>query len=538
MSILGLFDIGKSALFASQTALSVVSNNIANVNTPGYSKQDVVLDIANPVGTSAGYIGAGVTVAGIMRNYDRFIQAQLLGQQQSQSRSSAMDQAWGQVEQLLNEQQGAGLSGPLSDFFNAWNDVATAPESPAARAVLLQKAGALTRSASTIERGIVDTLNNANATITDSARQINALASDIAALNGQISLEEAGQTTEKAIDLRDQRDSKLTELAKLVDFSTYEDSNGSLTVAVGMRNLVSGVTTNPMSTAANTNGNQDVYLDGINITSNIQGGQLGGLIASRDDIQSSALTGLRKLIASVTQQVNSLHTQGFGLDGSTGNDFFNPLQLSTVNNSAGASIAATVTNEAALTLDEYNITFAGGNYNVYNKQTGALVTSGAYISGATISLSGMDVVISGAVTSTDSFTVSPLATAVSNFGVALSDPQKIAASSTAAGIPGDNTMALQISQLADAAVGDLGNTTFSEYYGALVSTVGAMKQSAADSLTFDNNLLTALQNRRDSVSGVSLDEEAANLIRYQRSYEAGARMIKVADELLQTILNL
>lgn len=540
MSILGIFDIGKSALFASQTALTIISNNIANANTPGYNRQDVILNIANPVSSGAGMIGRGVTTAGIRSSYDKFIQAQLLGQQQNQGGSAAMDQAWGRIEQVFNEAKGVGLSASLTDYFNAWQDVAANPASQPPRVALLQRANALITSARTMERSMLDTVNSINTGITDGARQVNLLAANIADLNERITQQESGGGRATAFDLRDQRGQKLEELAKLADFASFEDNNGSVTITVGMRNLVYGATTNQMSTKTNTDGNQDLYLDGINITGNIQKGQLSGLIAARDDIQTSALTGLRKLVGSVTQQVNAPHRTGFGLDASTGNDFFTPLQLDTTTNAAGATVTATITNPDLLTLDEYRITVdAGNNVNVENKQTGALVIPPVpYVSGSTISLPGMDVVITGAVAATDIFTVSPLAGVISSFGVALTDPQQIAATTSALALPGDNSNAVRIARLANATQSAIGNNTFSGFYGGLVSTVGVMKQTASDSLSFDNNLLSALKERRDSVSGVSLDEEAAGLIRYQRSYEAGARMIRVADELLQTILNI
>jgi flagellar hook-associated protein 1 FlgK len=550
MSISGLFNSGLSALTASQTALSVTSNNIANVNTQGYTRQDVVLDISNPVPTSAGFIGTGVTVSGITRSYDQFIQTQLLGQQQNQGRSTAMDQTWGQIEQVMNEAQGTGLSTSLTDYFNAWQDVASNPTSQSARIVLLQKANMLVTTAQSMENSITATVDNTNTSITDAARQVNGLATDIAKLNEQIIQQEAG-STHSANDLRDQRQQKLNDLAKLVDFAVYEDNRGSVTVTVGMRNLVSGIRSNTLTSVTNTDGNQDLVLDGINITGSIQKGQIGGLIDSLNNVQSSTLTDLRKLVASITQQINDLHTQGFDLNGNAGGDFFNPLQLATTTNSAGASIAATITNPALLTLDEYKITFdpTGTNYTVLNKQTGLPLVppvTGAYVSGATISLPGMDVVITdnGAftVSSGDSFTVSPLTNAISNFGVAVTDPLTIAAAQTTGGpgipIPGDNGMAFQIAALSDTAQTNLSNTTFSTYYNGIVSSVGSMKQNANDSLTFDNNLLSSLSSKRDSASGVSLDEEAANLIRFQRAYEAAARMISVADQLMQTLLNI
>jgi flagellar hook-associated protein 1 FlgK len=441
---------------------------------------------------------------------------------------------------VFNEAKGVGLSASLTDYFNAWQDVATNPASQPPRTVLLQKAKALVFTAQTMERSLLDTVNGANAGIADGSRQVNMLAANIAELNQRIIQQESGSGRATALDLRDQRGQKMDELAKLVDFASFEESNGSVTITVGMRNLVFGTTTNPLSTKTNAEGNQDLYLDGINISDTIQKGQLSGLIAARDDIQSSALQGLRKLVGSVTQQVNALHRTGYGLDSSTGNDFFTPLQLTTMSNSAGANVVATITDPNLLTLEEYRITVdAGNNVNITNKQNGALVIPPApYVSGSTISLPGVDVVITGAVASTDIFSVSPLTGVISSFGINVTDAQQIAATTSAAQLPGDNSNAVQIAQLANATQLAIGNNTFSGYYGGLVSTVGVMKQTASDSLSFDNNLLLALQSKRDSVSGVSLDEEAANLIRYQRSYEAGARMITVADELLQTVLQM
>jgi len=546
MSINGLFDIGKSALLASQAALGTISNNIANVNTPGYTKQDIVLSIATPMNTNTGYIGMGVTVTGVVRSYDRFLQAQLLGQQQNQGRSAVMDQMWGQIEALINEQQGSGLSGPLADFFNAWNDVATAPESLAARSVLLQKAGALTQSAKSIESAMTGVISTANMAITDAASQINSLASDIAALNYEITQAEAGSATANANDLRDQRDSMLTNLSKLVDFTSYEDSNGAINIAVGMRSLVSGTRANAMSSRQNISGNQDIYLDGITITANIQGGKLGGLIASRNSIQDSTLYSLRKFIASITQQVNALHAQGTDMNGNPGGSFFGPLQLTLTGSTVSATpptITLNSATESALTLDEYDITFnaAGTTYAITNRQTGA-VTNGAYASGNPITFDGITVTISGTTTATDSFTISPLTRAAGGFGVALTDPHAIAAADSttipAETPPGGNGIARKMANLTAVSISALGNTTFSGYYSQMISTVGVAKRTTADTLTFDNTLMANIQTRRDSVSGVSLDEEAASLLRYQRSYQAGAKLISVTDELLQTILQL
>jgi flagellar hook-associated protein 1 FlgK len=538
MSIFGLFEIGKSAIFASQTALNVTSHNIANVNTPGYSRKEVILSIETPVAIRGGFLGRGVTISDIRRTYDRFIQSQLLTQSQSYGKSAVMEEILGQIEQIFNEAKDTGLESTLFDFFNAWNDVATNPEGIPQRTALIEKARALINTVKSMESGIINTLKHINEDIDNTVKQINMIASHIAELNEKIVQIEAGLNREKATDLRDERDRLLNELSNLVNISVYEDRNGSVTVTLGMRNLISKEKANLLSAVKNKDGKFELYLDKLNITSNIVRGKLGGLLSVRDYIESNPLHDLRKLVASLSKEINILHRQGYGLDSSTGNDFFNPLQISTRDLSSGADITVTITDPSSLTLDEYDITFDGTNYYVRNKQTGVVVLSGTYVSGNPINFDGIEVVITGTITSQDKFFISPLIDAITNLGVAVTDPQKIAAASLATGLPGDNQNALQILSLFDRTLPNLGDTTFMGYLRGIVSNVGTMSRAAHDSLGFDRNLLEEVKNRRESISGVSLDEEAMNLIRFQRAFEAGARIIKVTDELLQTIIQL
>ncbi len=538
MSLFGLFDVGRSAIFASQTALSITGHNIANVNTPGFSRQEAVLSATTPAVIGKGFLGRGVVVSNIRRNYDNFIQSQLIGQYQNYGKSSSLTRTFGQIEQIFNEAKDLGLSTPLMDYFNAWHDVSANPEGQTPRTVLLQKASALVLNAKQMERGILNNLKNTNEEISDIVERVNSIASNIAELNGRIVQSEGG-SSESANDLRDRRDTLLNDLANLVEFTSYEDKNGSITVSVGMRNLVSGENANTLSARANENGDKDLYLDGIDITSRVTRGQLGGLISVRGHIESNSLKGLRKLIASITKEINILHASGYGLDGTTGNDFFNPLQLSLRNFSTGANMTASITNLSQVTLNEYSVTFdSASNYHIRNNDTGAEAATGVYVSGNPITFDGIQITITGAVTSTDGFSISPLTDSIKNFGVAVSDYRKIAAAGTGTVLPGDNAIALAIAQLSDESIATLDSSTFMSFYKGLVSDAGSMSRAASDSLEFDDNLLSEINNMRESISGVSLDEEAMNLMRFQRSFEAGARMIKVTDELLQTILNL
>jgi flagellar hook-associated protein 1 FlgK len=541
MSLINLLNIGKSAIFANQAAINVTGNNIANVNTPGYTRQVAVLQISTPiVPVSGGYLGMGVNVSSIERRYDRFISGQLLGQEQNYGKSSTMDQVLGQVEQVFNGNGGAGLSGALNAFFDAWQGISANPGDTAQRTVLISDANNFVTAAKQMESSILGTLKDINKAISDAAGQVNGIATDIARLNGQIVQIESGGGSAKANDLRDARDQLVTQLSGLGDIGTLEDKNGSLTVTLGMRNLVDRETVNPVTAIKNAAGDASLSLDGVDVTSRITKGSVGGLVASRDAVASGPLADLRRLAAAITNEMNQLHSAGVGLDGTTGNDFFTPLSLSSTGSSAGASVtSATITDPSALTLSDYSISIGAGNaYSVTNKDSGAVVATGTYASGNPIAFDGISAVLTGTVAVGDAFTVSPLTGAISNFGVAVTDPRKIAAASDPTAVPGDNTNALRIAGLADAAVSSLGGATFSGYYSGLVADVGKLARNASDLQQFDANLRSELQNRRDSASGVSLDEEATNLIAYQRAYEAGARIIKITDELFQTVLQM
>jgi flagellar hook-associated protein 1 len=537
--LFGLFDIGKSAIFASQTALSVTGNNIANANTPGYSRQEAILEVSTPVSVSGGYVGSGVAVSQIRRSYDNFIQSQLLTQTQYYGRSLALEGAFSQIEQVFNDSGGLGLTNPLADYFNAWQDLSTNPEGQAQRTVLLQKANTLVIAAKRMESGIMANLENMNEQIQGIADQVNSIASDIAMLNAKIIQAEGGTASGEANDLRDQRQNLLNELGNLTEFSSNEETDGSVNVSVGMKSLVYKSNTNSITVQTNENGDKMIYLDRTDITLKINKGQLGGLVSARNAIENNQLKDLRKMIASLIKEVNLVHRAGYGLDSSNGNDFFGPLDLSIRDISSGADMTASITDPSQLTLDEYEVSFDGsGNYHVLNKDTGVEAATGAYVSGGPIAFDGISVTVSGTAASGDRFTVSPLTNAIKNFGVAISDFKKIAAASSAASLPGDNTNALNMIELSQQNISDLGSKMYTSFYKGIVSDIGSLSSAASDSLKFDENLLSEISNRRESVSGVSLDEEAANLIKFQRSFQAGAKMIQITDELLQSILDL
>lgn len=464
---MGIFDIGKSAIFASQTALNVAGHNISNVNTPGYSRQELILEPAAAVTVGQNYLGRGVATPDVRRHYDKFLQSQLILQKQSYGRSLSLGEGLGYAEQIFNEASGMGLSTALGDFFRAWHDVANSPDGQSERTVLIQKAQTLVQRVSTMESGLEDLVAQTERELSNVLERVNSLAAEIAGVNEMILRAEAGGT-KNANDLRDTRERLLGDLAELIGFDHFEAPDGMVTVIVDGKNLVDKKRYSPIEGVRQPDGTTKLFMDG-NEVGGVRKGRLGGLIATRDAVRDQLLTPLRKIVASLVYSVNGQHRLGYDLNGEAGGDFFLPP----------------VADPA----------------------------------------SGYESVIK-------------------DLAVAVSDPRKVAASSgldpaTGQPLPGNNQNALALASLASAEI-DISGTraTLETHYSSLVTTSGSLSYTAQDNMTFEATLLDDIQFRLDSVSSVSLDEEAANMVRFQRAFQAGARLVAVTDELLETVLEM
>ncbi len=464
MSINGLLNIGRSSLQVNQTALQVTGHNIANVNTPGYTRQRVGIETTTPFVTGAGVIGTGVRAQEVTRVYDRFLAFQIKGERENFGALSSKKDTIARVEEIFNELSGSGLKDKLTAFFNSLKDLSNNAGSYAERAQVLSNADLL---AYTIKSKATDlsTLrtsidNDVKSTVSD----VNSLASQIADLNGKIADQELSGAS--ANDLRDRRDGLMADLSGLINYNYVEDNSGQVTIFVGKGTpLVDGIRYNALSTVVNAaNSNlADVYISSgsgsTKITSDISSGKLKGLLNVRDSVITGYQTRLNTLTANLAGEINAQHALGYGLDGSTGLPLFS-------------------------------------------------VTAGS--EAATISL-------------------------------AVTDTNKIAAAAanplTNSG-PADNGNALLLAGIQDKSIAALGNTNIDTYYNAMVTDIGARSQSASKGFEYQKFTRDQLETRIESVSGVSMDEEASNLIKFQRAYQASAKLITTADELLLTILDL
>ncbi|MDH4194187.1 MAG: flagellar hook-associated protein FlgK [Nitrospirota bacterium] len=538
-----IFNIARSGIQASQQGLATTSHNITNINTKGYSRQEVVLETKRP---DEGTIGSGVQVGAIRRTVDSFLENQLTAVNEDMGYITARNNFLVQTDGLFSETEQSGVSYSLTEFFNALRDVTTNPESTIQRTVLLAKAGSLTDAFVTQAQGLNQIRSDADGEISRHVETINGLTVRIASLNDEIF--KAESSGREAPDLRDQRGVLINGLAELVDIEQVTMRDG-IGINVGGQLLVGGNHANALSTEPDPDNPPlhnvtFVRSDGseIPISNKIHGGKIGGLLALRDGDIVAFQDRVDRLAAVLTNEFNQQHQSGFALDGSTNNAFFSALApqvplASDRNTGSAIGSSLTIADPTLLTFQNYEVQFTGSSaYSVVNTATGATVTSGAYTSGSPISFDGLDVVITGTAALGDVFSLSAQKGAAQRFGVTLSNTDKIAAASTAAGIPGDNTNALALVGIHTNRQVDLGNVTLNDYHTITIGDVGSATQESELALISKNLEADQLTALRESVSGVSLDEELTNLLSFQRSFEASARMITVADELMQTIL--
>jgi len=210
-------------------------------------------------------------------------------------------------------------------------------------------------------------------------------------------------------------------------------------------------------------------------------------------------------------------------------------------NTGGALISGgTITDPSALTLDDYEVRFSGpSNYVVVNIEINVVVTTGTYTSGSAITFDGISVTITDSTTGPaagDTFAVSATKSAAMHMSVSITDPAKVAAASTSAGLPGDNTNAISLSALRESTT--IKGSTFSAYYQGLVSETGTKANETGNNLAVSEAVVSQLELQRDSVSGVSMDEEAVNMIKLQKAFEAAAKLMTTVNEMFDTLLRI
>ncbi len=454
MSLLASLSAAPRALEAQRVGLDVTGQNIANVNTPGYSRR--VIDFAEVPPESTWSAGRGVDVVGVRATRDQLLERRLRQELPAERREAAIADALSVIEVALGK-PGESIDAALNRYFDAFSSLSQSPASSVARQEVLLQGESVAAAFRDMAGRIALSQRETDGQVRSLAADVTDLAAQIAKINESIQkISDPGSK----LHLQDHQGELVRQLCALIDVDVLPRADGGLDVTIGNgRALVIGENDYPVTTSQAT-GTHRVLSGGVDITSEISGGTLGGVIYTRDVLLPSYVTDLDELAYEFANQVNTLHAAGVGGDGGTGRNFFGFVPSS--GSAAGAAAAITV--DAAIAADSSLIAAAGPG-----------------------------------------------------------------------GPVGDNTTARDIAFLRHTRVFG-GTTTLVDAWGQLVYRAGRDAQVAKDEQESRLDIVTQVEQLRDQVSGISLDEEAMQLMRFQRAYEANARFFRAVDMTLDMLM--
>lgn len=478
----GLFSIARSALLTHQTALQTVSQNIANAETPGYSRQEAVIAANTPVRLPYGSVGTGVSVQTIIRKRDVLLDESYRSANTLAGDAGMRRDLLQQIESVFGEPNDAGMANALDQFWNAWSDLSAQPSSLAAKSVVQQRGRQLGQLFNDYDTQLTTIRSSTLERLDSTVGRINALASQVAELNVRIVGSESGGN--QANDLRDTRDLMLDELSKIAGTRVIPQPNGSVSVTIGNSMLVEGDTAvplkvqmdppNPLPATPLTDVPIKIRLGDSPDRLAPLGGELSAMVTVINSEIPDARNRLDAMASQMVARVNTTHRSGFIFNGNT--------------------IPGT----------------AAGNFFDPGSPT-------APVSAASIKLT------------TD----------------VAGDASKIAASGNA-NSPTDNSVAQGLSILRSTEntvtfttpTGGSESSSYLGFFRGLVTKLGIKTASATDEAAVAENLTDQANLRRQAISGVNTDEELVNMLRVQQAYQAATKMIKAADEMLQTLIGL
>lgn len=574
---MGLFSslrLGASALRAQQTGITVTGQNLANVNTEGYTRQRVHMSaVSAPQGASPPLAGRGVEVQRIARQVNEFLVTSIRDQGGSLASLEERDRIMQQVEGILNELGENDLSTGMDAFFSAVQEWGNNPQDSGLREGVLQAGSLLSQRFNSLGDQLNDLRTNINSEVSSAVDEVNTLTSEIAELNRGIVAMESGQEVmsgKNANELRDKRDEALRRLAGIVNISVSEQSTGSVTVSIGGDYAVMDGKFRAVELS-------EEVVDGVLVSTpifsdnlvplNLRSGRLHGLMEARDTLVTDVVDDLDTLADTFMKEVNAIQTTGYGLQGyssltswetapSGTNVALNQSGLSRTVTNGSFTIQVRNANDGTVTPVQIQIDADGIGFDTtlesLRDEINADMTSAGFTDiTATLNSEGRLVLASASAPLTFSFT-GDSAGALHALGwgtmfqgsgargmevnEVLLDNTDFLAGGTSVNVA-DNTNVLNLVGLRTSGVLGGGSQTLEEYYRGLVGSVGTQTARLHDTAANQGAVVTSLENERQAVSGVNVDEEIVNLMTYQRAFQGAARYISVVDDLLDTLIN-
>ncbi|HWR77761.1 MAG TPA: flagellar hook-associated protein FlgK [Thiobacillus sp.] len=546
-----ILSIGQSALAAAQVGLSTTGHNIANAATPGFSRQVVVQGAAQPQNYGFGFLGQGTEISAVKRIYSEFLGSQV---RTAQTTKSGLDSHYAQIKQIDNmlADPASGLSPALQGFFSGIQELSSNPSSIPARQAALSSAETLAARFQSLAGRLDEIEQGVNSQITSSVSVINSYAKQVAQLNDAIGRAQ-GANGQPANDLLDQRDQLILDLNKEIRATVVKQGDGGYNVFIGNgQPLVVGVTTSSLTTIASLTDPEKIEVAYQTASgpvmvgeSSLAGGKLGGVMEFRSQSLKPAQAALDTLAIDLATTFNAQHRLGQDINGTLGGDFFvipsaqagasgfsvaiadpkliaaaAPIRtaVTTGNTGSGAISAGSVNTPPppnANLQQPVTITFTSATtFDVTGTGTGN-PTGVTYTPGGTIAYNGWSATISGTPVPPDSFTIEP------NTG----------------GV-GDNRNALLLGALQTTNTMNGGTTTYQGAYSQIVSQIGNKTRELDVTSSAAGMLLSEATLSLQTESGVNLDEEATNLLRYQQAYQAAGKVMQIASQMFDVLLSL
>ncbi|WP_428938123.1 flagellar hook-associated protein FlgK [Fontivita pretiosa] len=565
MSLIGALNIGKTALAVTQAQIQTTGNNISNAGNADYTRQVARATPNKDLLAGPGiFLGTGINLQSVQRQIDEALEGRIRGSVSDDESANVMQQWLGRIESLFNELSDQDLSTQLSTFFNSWSNLANKPQDIGLRQVVIQNGSNLAQSFKDLRAQLGSLQSDVDQRTEALVNNANALADQIAQLNAQI-IQAEGGSGGTANALRDQRDAVLKQLAELIDIKTVLQDNGVMDVYVGSEPLVTGdINRGVGMRRQSVDGELETAVifrqsDGA---MKLSAGQLGALGQVRSTI-GEVLDQVDSLAASLIFELNRIHSSGQGLEGMTtvvADNIVEDTSAALNSQAAGLKFTATtgsfvvhvrnrITGLSSSTLIQVDLDGLNGNDTTLQSLQADLDAIGnisASISGGRLSISAdsSDVQISF---SQDSSGV--LAALGINSFFSGSDAGNIAVNQTIAAKPallaaaqngerGDNQTALAIAGLESQGLSSLGGASIKQNYEAMVNGIATSAAAARTSAEATATIRQTLAAQREALSGVSLDEEAVNLMKQQRAFQGAAKLISAVNELMQTLLNM
>ncbi|MGC3874869.1 flagellar hook-associated protein FlgK [Halomonas sp. GXIMD04776] len=543
---MSLFSIGLSGLNTAQAALQTASSNVSNVFTPGYNRQLTLI--------GENTVGGGVQVNDVQRQFNKYVANQLNTATGNSAALQAYSNQVSQIDNLLADRD-AGLAPLMQNFFSSLEDLAGAPSDPAARQGVIGTADTLTAQFRSFDSYLDDMQSGINGNIRDEVTQINNTAKQVATLNREIALAKA-KTGEAPNSLLNQRDHLVAELSKRVGVDLVNQDGDSYNLTIGNgQPLVAGrqsftleAVTSPLDPSRTVVAYRDAGGNLMSLDeSTFEKGTLGGLMTFRRETLDKTQNQIGQMALALANEFNAQHAQGQDLNGDQGEDFFSigsPRVLPHNDNTgSGVTVDVAFVDSRKVSTSDYDVRFEGPGTSdivITRRATGEEIPASEITTTATtLAFDGLELTLGGTPAAGDRFQIQPTRDLAGTLKNEIRDTSKIAAADLDPGnvSNGDNRNALALQNLQNIDIVG-GNASISEAYASIVSDVGNRTNVVKANLSAQQGLTEQLTAVQQSESGVNLDEEAANLIRYQQYYQANAKVIETGGNLLDTILNL